>query len=136
MEFTHNERADFWSAETTRGGSPLRLRLIWPQYWPALSKEQLAALLLTWLDEHWGEIQGACASEFVDLYNDDWRQESQPKLTPSEFSDHLVLTAAHMQIEDPDEFGVTLYFTAAQLFGGHALTVSWDQGQFFAAMSG
>src|SRR5262245_64886908 len=70
-------------------------------------------------------LRAALRAELLELYNDTWRQEGEPKLSAKGLADQLewsLLTVSASEVV-PVEFS----YEAEDLFGGHGVTVEVDK---------
>ena len=63
------------------------------------------------------------AADLLDTYNDSWREAADPKLTQSEFTAKLQLTALQV-LDEPG--AASAIFSDGEMFGGHAVVVDFE----------
>ncbi len=62
------------------------------------------------------------AADLLNTYNDSWREAADPKLTRSEFTEKLQLTALQV-LDEPG--AASAIFSDGEMFGGHAVVVDF-----------
>jgi hypothetical protein len=69
-------------------------------------------------------LRDALQSELLELYNDVWREPTEPELTAEELAGRLAWSTVEVSASDlaPVVFG----YEAADLFGGHTLAIEVD----------
>jgi hypothetical protein len=72
------------------------------------------------------QYRAYATAELLALYNDTWRDEADPVLSPTEFSQKLV----NPRILLFDELGAaSIYFHDSGMFGGHVIDINLDRGK-------
>jgi hypothetical protein len=64
-------------------------------------------------------LRGAVAEDYLELYNDTWRQDDDPELDQDGFVARIAPTSVEL-----DDDGVRIYFGDGDLFAGHSLVVT------------
>lgn len=89
---------------------------------PNPAAHAFAAELVTTLDE----LRSFAAQQLLSKYDDQWREEESPALTEDEFCARL--TEPSMILFDDLGF-TTIYFKDSDMFAGHSIEVSVDEGE-------
>jgi len=77
---------------------------------------------VSWFENNYETIRDYCADNLLELYNEDWRDPEEEKITTEEFKDKLELES----IAIDDDGGLEISFRDGDLFGGHWLVVYTD----------
>ena len=89
---------------------------------PTEAAHQFAATLIGWLDE----MRVFAAQQFLETYNDVWREEDDPTIDEREFCARLV----NPTIVIYDDIGAAnVYFDDSDMFAGHSIEVSVYKGK-------
>ena len=80
------------------------------------------------------EMKMFAAKEYLDVYNESWREEDSPILNEQEFRSRL----NNPSIVIYDELGAaTIYFEDSNMFAGHSIEVSVDDNEIaYASLVG
>jgi len=97
---------------------------------PTSDAHEFAASLIALLDE----MRVFAAKRYLEIYNDTWREEDDPVLDEREFCARLTNPSIVLY----DETGAaTIYFGDSDMFAGHWIEVSVDDGEIaYASMVG
>lgn len=87
----------------------------------------LAEKFLTSLEIYEAKAKAKLLEDMFEQYNDDWRQEDQPKLTKDEFIQKLTLV--HIWFLGSDS--VDFMYSDDGMFGGHSLIPQSFDGENF-----
>ncbi len=98
--------------------------------WPDEEGDLLHALSaarssLAWLRANEGEARGSVADGILGLYNRSWSEEGP--ITREEFLARIDLVEAGFGADG----GVTLWYSAGEMFGGHLIAADFDPGPRF-----
>lgn len=81
-----------------------------------------AAELFQWAMANERRVLGkAMRAELLELFNDTWRQEPEPELTPAELTARLQWT--FLKLSDSEIAPIVISYAAGELFGGHSVDV-------------
>jgi hypothetical protein len=129
MEFTHDDRINYWQSEVKCQGHQIKLRI--DSSSPEDELDQLAQHAIEKVESNWGNIQDNLANSLLETYNDDWADpdEGFPEFSRDEFLEKVVLET----IELMDEGALTLYFSDSDLFGGHWIDLFWTEEKMYDA---
>ena len=92
--------------------------------------KEFAAMLIS----NFHEMKVFAAKEYLDVYNESWREEDSPILNEQEFRSRL----NNPSIVIYDELGAaTIYFEDSNMFAGHSIEVSVDDNEIaYASLVG
>lgn len=88
---------------------------------------KLANKVLADLQTYEAKAREKIIEDYLDVYNDNWTDENNPKLNEQEFSDNLTLTNVSFGGEDSIEF----FYAENDMFGGHSLIAISFDGETF-----
>jgi hypothetical protein len=115
---TLDRESDWFRGTISWAGKDVELNL--PASDDTALQEGLQVALKLWYEQtSWNEQRDIAVQKKLDWYNNDWRQDDDPELTPEEFKSKVVLEAITVYPNGMFEFS----HDADYLFGYHTLTV-------------
>lgn len=91
---------------------------------------RLAHSSLEWLLSHEEQARFATATAMVEVYNDFWRNESEP-ISATEFVNRIELARIGFQ----DDGSLLLSYDGHDMFGGHMIDATFDADRSFRRAS-
>jgi hypothetical protein len=104
-------------------GSRVTVSVEWPEYLDADSLSASGRTYLTALLAHVSNAREMAASSLLATYNDNWADDTHPRLSQDQFMARLQLEAVQL-LDEPEV--ACLLFKDSDMFGGHAVVVDFE----------
>jgi hypothetical protein len=104
-------------------GSGVTVSVDWPEYLDADSLSESGQSYLNALLTHVRSAREIAASSLLATYNDNWTDDTHPRLSQEQFMARLQLEAVQM-LDEPDV--ACLLFKDGDMFGGHTVVVDFE----------
>jgi hypothetical protein len=118
-ELQFDPDVDWFEASSTWNGN--EIRLVFPVDEDTLQDNALASAEALWSAQaKWNsEIETFASEGLLEIKNNEWRDDDEPKLTAAQFLDRLTLETISIASDGDFEF----WYNDGDLFGGHSIVV-------------